>query len=497
VTGLTVLGYPSAMRRALLAVAAALVALGAALWWALAPPAPLALPERGALLTGVTVVNPGAGREEGRTVRVDGARIASVEASAAPPEPAPRFVLPGLVDMHVHFPPPMGLAQTELFAFLFLYHGVTSVRDAGDVDGTATAPARDGAREGRFPGPRVFACGPFLDGAPPAWPNTLVVRDAAEARAAVARIAAAGFDCVKAYDRLPAEALRAAQEEAAARGLPVIGHVPRAVSYFEARLDDVQHLTGAVRDEGDLRPFPAVLAPWEAVSDAELRAIARRTAELGIANTPTLVVGERIAATRDLAASRSAPGARLLPRLYRDVVWSREGSRLLRELTPADYALLEAAHARERRLVRELRDAGAPLHAGSDVLNPFVVPGESLHRELALLVEAGLTPEEAWVAATRAPGDFLGRRGLAGLGRVEAGAPADLLVYREDPPRDLAALATLEAVVADGRLYPRAALDAQLARLRAYGEGWLFDRLSVAAARRVLARLAAQAPPPR
>jgi imidazolonepropionase-like amidohydrolase len=398
-------------------------------------------------------------------------------------------VLPGLVDMHVHFPPPTGLGQTELFALLFLAHGVTSVRDCGDVDGSASAPARDGAREGRFPGPRVFACGPFVDGPPPLWPNSILVRSADEARAAVRRVAAEGFDCVKVYDRLSAEALAALRDEAAEHGLPVIGHVPRAVSYLDARLDDVQHLTGFGRAAGDETPFPEVLEGLFALSDAELAGLARRSAELGIANTPTRVVIERMLATRDPAAAGASPFARLLPRLYRDAIWSREGSRLVAGLDEADYERLERALVHGRRVVRALHAAGAPLHAGTDVLNPFVAPGESLHRELSLFVEAGLTPEQAWRAATSAPGELLGRRGQVRLGHLEPGAPADFLVFREDPTRDLAHLATLAAVVADGRLYPREVLDAQLARYRAHSDGWLFDRISVAATRRVLARM--------
>jgi imidazolonepropionase-like amidohydrolase len=477
------------MRRFLLFAALLLLAAGGFVWWSLAPPAPLAVPERGARLGDVTLVNPGGERLVSRSVLVEGAAIAAIEPSAGAGGPfAGRFVLPGLVDMHVHFPPPMGLGQTELFAFLFLLHGVTTVRDAGDVDGTASAPAREGVREARFPGPRVFACGPFLDGPEPLWPNSLVVRDAAEARAAVERVAAAGFDCLKVYDRLPAEALAAAREEAAKRGLPVIGHVPRAVSYLDARLDDVQHLTGIGRPAGDLRPFPEVLQQ-PALSGAELADLARQSAARGIANTPTRVTLERIHATRDLEAARRSPAALLLPRLYRDVIWSPEGSRLLRDLDAADYELLAGARERGARTVRALHAAGARVYAGSDVLNPFVVPGESLHRELALLVEAGLTPEEAWVAATSAPGELLGRRGLPNLGVLVPGAPADLLVFREDPTRDLAALASLEAVIADGRLYSREALEEQLARYRAYADGWLFDRVSVALTRRVLARM--------
>ena len=254
-------------------------------------------------------------------------------------------------------------------------------------------------REGRFPGPRVFACGPFVDGPSPLWPNSRVVTNAAEARAAVAKIAADGYDCVKAYDRLSADALAGLKEEAATHGLPVIGHVPWAVPYLDARYDDVQHLTGIGAMPGDTRPFPARLDVTK--SEAEIDELVRRTVELGIAHTPTLVTMERIRSTRDYAAARATAGALLVPRLYRDAVWSPSGSRLLGDLTAADYDLLDRASERSRHLVGKLHRAGAELHTGSDVLNPFVVPGESLWRELALFVESGLTPEQAWVAGTR------------------------------------------------------------------------------------------------
>lgn len=157
-----------ALRIGIVVVGLVLV-VGAVLGYVLVAPAPLALPERGATLEDVTVVRPGEGREPHRRVVVRGGEIERVE--PAYPESgsafAGHYVLPGLVDMHVHFPPKGLPGQTELFAFLFLLHGVTTVRDAGDVDGTATAPARDGERLGQFPGPRVRACGWFVDGEPP------------------------------------------------------------------------------------------------------------------------------------------------------------------------------------------------------------------------------------------------------------------------------------------------------------------------------------------
>jgi len=101
---------------------------------------------------------------------------------------------------------------------------------------------------------------------------------------------------------------------------------------------------------------------------------------------------------------------------------------------------------------------------------------------------------EALAAATTVPGRFLGREKKPLLGSVAEGAPADLLVFRYDPTQDLKNLDTLEAVVADGRLYTREMLEAQQARYGEYARGWLFDRISVEATRRLLARLAGDDP---
>ena len=83
---------------------------------------------------------------------------------------------------------------------------------------------------------------------------------------------------------------------------------------------------------------------------------------------------------------------------------------------------------------------------------------------------------------------------LPDLGRLVPGAPADLLVFLEDPTRDPSALDSLAAVIAQGRLYTRDALDAQLERYQRYFRGWVFDTLSVAITRRVLARIAEPGP---
>jgi hypothetical protein len=360
------------------------------------------------------------------------------------------------------------------------------VRDAGDVDGTTSDPARRGIAEGRFPGPRIFACGPFVDGEKRLWKNSLIARNPEEGRQAVRSVAERGYDCVKAYNSLDAETLAAVREEAAAHKLPVIGHVPRDVPFEEARLDDAQHLIGVApkHSDPDVR-FPHVLSTWEQLDPERLAMIARASVENATAHTPTLVTIDRLIHSEDFAAMLREPDAQLLPRFYREVVWSpKEGTSPAAGLGPEDFAMVRRAFAAMKRTLRELYERGAEIHTGTDSLVAFVVPGASLHRELRLFVEAGFSPGEALALSMRTSAAYLG---VPGLGTLRPGAPAELLVFREDPTKSLDALDSLAAVVRDGRLYPREALDAQLARYRAHYDGKLYDAIVTPLVRRALA----------
>ncbi len=460
------------------ALAFALV-LGGILYSAMRPPAALPVPERGLLLSGVTLVEPGVARTPGRFLRIEGSAIAEIGEGGGPGPFAGSFVLPGLVDMHGHFPPPSGLGQTEHFAALYLLHGVTAVRHAGDVDGTTTDPVREGVREGRLAGPRIFACGPFVDGDRTLWPNSRTVQSEAEARAVVEEIAAAGFDCIKIYNDLRPQALESVRRAAREHGLPLIGHVPVHSRFEEARLDDTQHLTGmAVPDVPPTPWFPKNMRLWREVDDVRRGEIVAAALAYDLAVTPTLVVMDRQQRFGDPEVLRAEPDAAWMARYYRDVVWQRPP-----DFDDAILADFRDAHAAHQQLVRELVQAGVRVHVGTDTLTAFAVPGASMFREMRLFANAGLSAEQVVALATRGNGADLP---LPGLGRLEAGAPADLAIFERDPTRDLAHLDSLVAVVADGRLYRREDLEAQVERMVRYQRGRIFDRISVSVARRMM-----------
>jgi imidazolonepropionase-like amidohydrolase len=431
------------------------------------------VPPQGTVLAGVTVVNPGLDRQEGQTVIVEGDRITRVSGGG----PASSgygdrsyvgcTVLPGLIDMHVHIPPQI----RALVNVLFLAYGVTTVREVGDADGT-TWRSRARIQTGEVPGPRIATCGPVMDGDPPFLPTSWPIRDVARARAAVAALADRGADFIKVHHKVSAEVLRAIREAAGEVGLHVVGHVPEGVPLEEAGIWDVQHLDGLVPYPRPTETLMDTQRRWHALDDAAIDAYVAVSREQGIRHTPTLVTYEALA---HLAAPRSPddPARRYLPRHYWAGVWDRENVPVLRAFTEEVLALMKQSAGRARDAVRRLHRAGVRLHLGTDTAAvPFVVPGASLQQELALMVEAGLTPDAAWAAGTRVSGASLG---IDGLGVVRAGAPADLLIFGGDPSRDLGALSTLHGVVAGGRLYPKAALDEALARHRARFEQPFYD----------------------
>ena len=140
--------------------------------------------------------------------------------------------------------------------------------------------------------------------------------------------------------------------------------------------------------------------------------------------------------------------------------WGEMAKLWTKDRKPADHATLRSYHALERRVVDLAARRGVAILAGTDTPNPYVLQGFSLHDELALLVESGLTPHQALRAATWAAADFLAA--TDSLGTVEQGKLADLVLLEANPLEDITNTTRIEAVAVGGRWLERPELDRML-----------------------------------
>jgi imidazolonepropionase-like amidohydrolase len=450
------------------------------------------------ILPDVTVIEPERRRLDHVDLLVADGRVSEVRPASADREDsgvatlrqyAGCFVLPGLIDMHAHLPPDNLFHLGAQFCLLHLAHGVTSVRDAGDIDGTAVSGVRRGIKTGRHDAPRLFCASPFITTGQPRWPNSIVMQSADEAPAIMERLYAEGYHSIKLYENLTTEMIRALVDAAAVHGLKVLGHVPTPIAYETARLPDAQHFFGVPPPESLRRDHViSRLADWGAVTRARMEMIVEATLEHHLANTPTLVVTEKLFELERYAEAVETPEYQLLPRLYRATVWNPEcGIPAYRDLRPDDFARLRDAASKKMELTRMLFKAGARLHLGTDVQQPFVIPGASLIEEMKLFARTGIRPESVWRLATRGASEYLG---IDDLGDVRAGSLADLAVYERDPTVDLAEMGTLRAIVSRGSLFDKRALDDRLAVERHAHEGIFFDHVVPVLARAELWRTA-------
>ncbi|MEW5919282.1 MAG: amidohydrolase family protein, partial [Gemmatimonadota bacterium] len=349
------------------------------------------------------------------------------------------FVIPGLWDMHIHLHFTNDTARfhstSEVMLPLFLVNGVTGVRDLGS-NLEASIALRDSVAAHQVLGPRMLVSGPMIDGPTSQYAAAIKVATPDEARAAVRTLKEGRVDLIKTQTLIPRDAYFAMAEEATRLGIPFEGHVPRAITAVEA-------VTAGQRS------FEHMIG----ISDTST-ALITALAEHRVWQCPTVI--NSVGTPRDFIED---PG---LPFWLRASVesWRRAAVTRFEATDSAKRAFSERA-TRRLGLIKKLHDAKVPLLAGTDAPQGYdLVPGTSLHRELQLLVRAGLTPLEALQAATLNPAAYFGK--TAEWGTVAAGKTADLVVLARNPLAGIANTRSVVAVVADGRYFsPR-----ELERLR-------------------------------
>ena len=412
------------------------------------------------------------------TVLVTGSRIAEVARTGTVRVPSDakvidasgQFMMPGLWDMHVHW-------YLREYLPLFIANGVTGVRQMWGQ--TPHYAWRDELRKGTLSGPRQVIASQIIDGPLPIWERSLSVHDATEARNAVRRSKQEGADFVKIYTRLPRDAFFAIADETKKQGLTFAGHVPSLVSATEASdagQKSIEHLSGileasSTREEEIKKRRESVKdAPFASRFSVSERSLQTRTMLETFSHdkaaglfarfkrnqtwqTPTLTQARGAVREREQAL-REDPRLKYLPEtmtngwLNRQVVLEPDVERL--------------QYARQLEVVGLMRRAGVEFLAGTDVANPFCLPGFSLHDELELFVQAGFTPVEAIRTATLNPARFLGTE--ADFGTVAKGKIADLVLLEANPLESISNTRKINSVVMNGQVMDRASRDVLLAK---------------------------------
>jgi imidazolonepropionase-like amidohydrolase len=339
-----------------------------------------------------------------------------------------KTLLPGFVDLHFH------IADDPTLVPLFLANGITSARDPGAWM-ELFEPVKRWQDENHIPGPRLFLCGPHLDGPNPAYPtDSVVMLSPEEARLWVRREVRRGATAIKVYFRLPLESIRAAAEEAHRLRVPVTAHLEiiNVRDAVEAGIDGVEHITSLGLSL--LAPMQAEKYRQQVLADNNARREGRY----------------QMWASIDPHSEQAAELARFLA--ARKVFVDPNLAVFERRPDPDDEnsaaKVLATKHMKE--YVGVLHRAGVPIVAGSHSNVDYAPRGFAFHRELETLVETGLTPAETLVAATRTGAQFLGREHE--LGTVEEGKLADILVLDNDPLVDISNTRSISKIILDGRV---------------------------------------------
>ena len=406
-------------------------------------------------------------------VRIENGRIVAVGPAAALPaspneiDGRGRFLVPGLVDMHVHVHEP----AVERLP-LFLAAGVTTVLDLGGQMADLLR-YRQMLATGARRGPRLLFTGPMLEeGAVFDGFATISHAMTRPVEEEVGALADAGVDAIKLYITVAPETARRAAAAAHARGLRVFMHQQATwgADAAAAGVDCLEHLMvfGGLASEGE-RPDAARMTPfeyggwlWRWFDEVDLngpavRDLIGRLVDAGTALDPTLVLfAARPAAMGDDGGDTSLDDPERAPAMAYLAPSTVAGVRdRWLERKQAAAGASERARARTRsawarflELVGMFHDAGGVVLAGTDCPNVAIVPGYSLHRELELLTRTGMSAMDVIVAATRCAAERLDRGHE--FGTIEAGRSADLLLLEADPLVDIKHTRRIERVIARG-----------------------------------------------
>ena len=350
---------------------------------------------------------------------------------------AGKFLMPGLVDMHVH------TLVTNSHHLLNLAHGVTSVREMCGFPWLLKL--RDAVRENKLLAPNLYVAGRIMNGAPLDM-YAEVVTDPDGARKLVRQQQAAGYEFIKVHNVMKPPVYEAICDEARKCGIDVVGHIPHSISLQKAIAQGqrtLEHFKGYYLD----RTLEMTQEDYVGLT---------RGAEVW--NCPTLYTyriglrGDRVRALLEGDEGR--------------YISPDERARWLKAAEDDGANAHTRVFEMSQKIFHDLVAIGAKFLAGTDSGGgyPMMVPGFALQEELRLMSANGLSARGTLRAATVNAAEAMRR--TREFGAVEPGKRADLVLLSKNPLDGVEAVGAVEGVMVRGIWLDRAALDRILARIR-------------------------------
>jgi hypothetical protein len=374
------------------------------------------------------------------------------------------YLMPGLAEMHAHIPPSsQGEQYMQDVLMLYLSQGITTIR--GMLGEPAHLDLRERVRNGEIPGPRILTSGPSFNGRSAPNPET--------GRAMVRAQAEAGYDLLKFHPGLSVETFEAVTDEARRLDMEFSGHISHAVGLersLAAGKTTIDHLDRYMEflsgEQAASRPDPSIIYFGYdlayAVDPSRIEEAVARTVEAGVWNVPTNTLLENVF-NPDLTIDimQTWPGMEYMPAGTRSG-WINYVT-ILRNQHDYDPDKARVFLEHRRALTRALHEGAAGLLLGADAPQIFNPPGFSAHRELALLVDAGLSTAAALATGTINVGIYLSEETTTG--KIAPGFRADLITLDVNPLQILPFHEEIAGVMASGRYHDAAALQQALEKI--------------------------------
>jgi tetratricopeptide (TPR) repeat protein len=386
-----------------------------------------------------------------------------VDQSTIRVEGSNKFLIPGLWDMHGHY-----TWNYEDTTPLLIANGVIGVREMwGDM--ATIRQIRKQNEAGEIITPEIISSGAIIDGDPPAWSGSAVVRNAEEVKREIQQQIEQGVDFLKVYSLLSRETYFQIASEAKQKAIPFAGHIPEVINAFEAveaEQQSIEHminiLESCVKDSAEylslvetygMRSQEVRQFTIDTFDENTFQQLNQQLAQSDSWLCPTLTVLKAFSYLNDSTFTRDQR-MEYLPS-YISSGWRTAGGR-----SEAYWQTMRDRFEFYQQIIGQMQDAGVKFLAGTDFPNPFCLPGFGIHDELELLVESGFSPQEALASATINPAIFLNK--TDDYGEIDTGKIASLVLLNDNPLEAIQNTQKIEAVFLKGKYFKKLQLESLL-----------------------------------